>query len=414
MKQREKLVQILTKLYNTKAEICRNIYSKEIVNNGIMTWTDLNFFVSSPDNLESANDSALYHLYDAVYKSGGFKIPPASDFFTDIEIGIAKESIVKRTKEALPLKLPILAKLTDNDNYLSVISIQEIRNLKQHGIIKWKEGMQREVIMTKLADDSFISHIAYDDNRAREIGKSMLDNSFFPNALRWHIVPTDCTYDITSDSVILKSGYIAEIDGQHRDKGSEYALMENPDIIMNMPIILTIGSRATAQQIINQDEKRAPINKNVLAQYRNTSGNNILKSIIGSGSLDSVFRFCDTEQGIRVGAGFILKSEFASCIEKYYNARSAREIERTAAWITEFLNAAAENRYSEFENYKKSKTAITKSEGIAYLIYLSSALRDKPDWEKSLKAVLDKTDFGDSKFRISKPELIAKGAGLNV
>lgn len=83
----------------------------------------------------------------------------------------------------------------------------------------------------------------------------------------------------------MKSGYIAEIDGQHRDKGSEYALMNNPNIIMTMPIVLTIGSRATAQRIINQDEERAPINKSVVAQYKYTMGNNVLKRLLAAASL---------------------------------------------------------------------------------------------------------------------------------
>lgn len=96
----------------------------------------------------------------------------------------------------MPIAFPILARLTDNDNYLTALSIQDIANLKSVGIIQWKEGMQRETVITKLSDNDFISHIKYDDNRARAIGKSMSDGTFFPNSLRWHIVADESDYEV--------------------------------------------------------------------------------------------------------------------------------------------------------------------------------------------------------------------------
>ena len=413
MKNKEKLIQVLSKLFIAKPDICRSVFSGSIINEGVMTWSQVNYFITDPERLNEANEAVLYWLYSSLAQHNALKLPAVDNYFTLIEIDNVKGTIIKRTTAELPVTFPILSKLTD-DNFLTVMSVQQINALKEAGLIKWKEGMQREVVMTKLSDNEFVSHIKYDDDRARAIGTAMSKGEFYPNTLRWHIVAGECDYQITNNSVILKSGYIAEIDGQHRDKGSEYALIDNPDIMLNMPIVLTIGSRAMAQNIISQDEKRAPINKDVTAVYRNTEGTNILRKILGSDELDPVFKFCDTDQGVKVGAGFIVKADFAGYIEKYYSAKSAREQDKTAKWLTEFFNVLADIRHEDFENFRKSNLITTKPEMMMVYVYISSLLREHSDWEDKLTKFISKIDFSNADILKSKPEKIVKEVGLDV
>lgn len=405
MKNRDKLIGILKKLFVVKQRECQDIYAAEIVNEGKMTWNELRYVLSNPEQLDNISDVILCWLYCPLAEHEVFGLAPAAAYFTPIEIQNAGTEFSKKSKAVLPVKLPILSKLTDDDNYLTVLTIQEIANLRSNGLIKWKEGMQREAVITKLSENDFVSHIKYDDNRAREIGKAMSDGVFSPNALRWHILSGECDYNITEKSIILKSGYFAEIDGQHRDKGSEYALIENPDIIMTMPIIVTIGSRQKAQQIIDQDEKRAPINKHMVMQYKNTVGNSIFKLMMGK-QIDPVLKFCDTEQGIKVGQGFILKSQIADSIDKYYSAKSVREQEKSAEWLVDFLNELAEINYSEFENFRqlRNKISSARSEAFIYYIYISKLLKDRAEWRNELKEIISKLQFSDCNNYKMKPE----------
>ena len=184
--------------------------------------------------------------------------------------------------------------------------------------------------------------------------------------------------------------------------------------MLNMPIVLTIGSRAMAQNIISQDEKRAPINKDVTAVYRNTEGTNILRKILGSDELDPVFKFCDTDQGVKVGAGFIVKADFAGYIEKYYSAKSAREQDKTAKWLTEFFNVLADIRHEDFENFRKSNLITTKPEMMMIYVYVSSLLKGHSDWEDKLTEFIGKIDFSNADILKSKPEKIVKEVGLDV
>ena len=408
MRNKEKVIAILAKLFEAKPDVCRDIFNTALVNTGKLPWTQLNPIISNPERLNDINETILLLMYEALTQYETFKLKPVSDYFTELEVQEAKAVYIKTAKAKLPVKFPILAKLTDGENFLSVMSVQDIAALKSAGLIQWKEGMQREVVLTKLSDNEFVGHIKYDDERAREIGKSMIDGPFYPNSLRWHIVANECDYEVKDDCVVLKAGYVAEIDGQHRDKGSEYALIQNPDIIMQMPIVLTVGSRSMAQSIINQDEKRAPINKDVVAQYKNAAGNKIAKLVYGSDELDRVLRFTDTEQGIRVKQGFFIKSEFGAAIEKYYTARSNVEQRKIAEWLIEFFNELATLKYDDFENFRTAKTITANHEMIIHYVYWSKLLKDKNDWKECLNKIISDFNFNDRNLLKQKPEQCVK------
>ena len=405
MREKEHLIKLLTRIYVSEFDICFSIYSNELINNGKMTASTIQNLMTDLSELDNLSDTVLLVLYKPLSEQTHFHLPPVSYFFTREEEIRASMFIQRNTNSKLPVKFKILAKLTDNDNYLTCVSIQEISNLKSAGLIRWVQGMQRESVITQIDDNEYISHIKYDDKRARAIGESMARGDFFPNALRWHITTDNCEYDISDDTFILKSGYIAEIDGQHRDKGSEYALKESPDIIMNMPVILTVGNVATAQHIINQDEERAPIDKDVVAEYRLSSGNSILKMIIGNSNLDPVYKFCDTIQGIQTGSGFVLKSALSEVIEKVYcEKKISRNTEmQIADWLVEYFNELADIQYDDFANYKQSRKSNRKAlyDTFIYYIYISAALKNNSEWKTKLRTIIDATDFSKNNLKLT-------------
>ena len=407
MKNRGEVVKILLNTYMLHPE-CLDIYITELVNNGKFTMFEIQEFLMG-NNLDNCNTFVLVNLYEPL--AAHYGLPEPSQFFNREEIIEAHSIYTEKTQNQLPIKFKILAKLRE-DSYLICQSVKEIMALKEGGLIRWKDNMQRESVITRIGD-GFVSHIKFDIDRAKEIGKSMAEGNFFPNALRWHIVTSDCDYSIVGDTFVLKDGYIAEIDGQHRNKGSEYALAENPNIDLNMPVILTVGTPAVAQSIINQDEQRAPIEKSVVDSYRITSGNNVVKEILGSGELDECYKFCDTTQAISSGIGFIVKSELAAAIDKYYfgGKKESKNSElKTAKWLIGFFNELADILQDDFVNYRNAKAAnTTKSAIFPGYIYISKALKDIPDWENKLAKVISEIK-SDNKL---KAETIASAKYLD-
>lgn len=419
MKNRDELISLLTELHNDKIKECMAIYTTELINSGKMTTYDIQQIITG-DNLSNANDSILVWLYSAL--SSSFELPPLSHFFMQEEIYEANAFVITKNQCSFPIRFKILARLREN-SFLICQTLQEMMALKQGGIIRWKENMQRESVITKIGD-SFISHIAYDDDRAREIGKSMSEGDFYPNALRWHIVSTDCDFKVLGNEIIVNSGYVAEIDGQHRDKGSEYALSDNPNIDLVMPIIITIGSPAVAQHIINQDEKRAPIDQDVVMSYKNSPGNNIVDLLITNSKLDECYKICSTEQALAAGNGFILKSDFGKYIDQYFfnNKKVSKiRIEETTEHLAKVMNHIADNeeireQFIEFRQLKKTSWLVDKA-AIQVFVYIASALQDVDSMVSVLKTIISKIDFNKSSnkhFNINYVDKIIKEVKHNV
>lgn len=407
MKNRSELITALRSMWMTKQPQCLEIYIN-VVNEGRITNTDIQNLFNNAELLNNASDVVLLWLYEPLV-TAFTKLKPLDYFFTKEEIIEAHESTSVRKQTKFPIRFPILSKLRSN-SYLSCLSIQQILSLKEAGVIRWKDKMQRETVYTKIGD-TLVSHIKYDDKRAREIGQKMIAGDFYPNSFRWHIVSADCEYDITDDTIILKDGYIAEIDGQHRDKGSEYALTQNPDIEMSVPIIFTIGNSSLAQAIINQDEQRAPIDKHVVESYKQTATNRIVKWITASDELDPVYKFGDTEQSIKIGGGFVLVSTLADAIDKYYNTTkmSYNTQKYTAHKITCFLNELADIFQEEFTNYRQlqiSKSTIISDQMIDTYVYIISVVQDDNEPYKKFRSVITSIDFNLPLKQISSHEYI--------
>ena len=409
MNNRSELIATLRNMWTTKATQCLELYIN-IVNEGRITNIDIQNLINNNDLLNNASDTVLLWLYEPLVTAFD-KLKPLTYFFTKEEIIEAHESVSFRKQVKFPIRFPILAKLRSN-SYLSCLSIQQILSLKEAGIIRWKERMQRETVFTKVGN-TLVSHIKYDDKRAREIGQRMIAGDFYPNSFRWHIVSSDSEYDVTDKEIILNNGYIAEIDGQHRDKGSEYALTQNPDIEMNVPIVFTIGNSTLAQAIINQDEQRAPIDDRVVESYKPTSVNRIVKHIITSEDLDPVYKFGDTEQSIKVGGGFVLVGTLANAIEKYYHVNKlSYNAERTLSLtIIGFLNELADYFQNDFSNYRqlqKCKSPIISEQMFDAYIYISSKVKDDNGSYKKFRSVIASIDFSLPVKQISSHEYIDK------
>lgn len=394
---------MLKKVFVSNSSMAYKLLQANLIDEGHITNSEVQGVLSFTTPLEKLPQQVIIWLYSAVWEA--FDLPQPSVHFTKSEIDAANMFMIERHQSHFPLKFKILDKLAHGHQYLISQSAQEINALKKGGIIVWDKHIQRESIVSKFKDH-IVAHINYNDKRAREIGKKMAANEYYANSLRWHLIQSnDVDYTVAENEIVIKSGTIAEIDGQHRDKGSEYGLIENPSMFLRFPILFTIGTVSEGQAIIHQEEKRSPINKRHVSTYAPSSANNIVKEIIASNDLDDVYRFSDTVQAYHAGAGIILKDSFISAIRRHYNVSSVsrNEEKRIAKWIVLFLNSLAEEFFDDFSNYRKVFGAKWNVAHYAFYgyVYLSSVLRDDENWEQGLKEILSKIDFVNKPWRLS-------------
>jgi len=407
MIEEQRLKEILKNLIKKNSKEFLILLKTELVDTGKMQFNVIASICNLSLPLDELNTNVLVWIYESVYKV--YKLPYPETFFTKQEIRDADLFLVKRFQSTYPLKFKILDTLAYGDQYLITQSVQEIQSLREGGVIQWDKNMQRENVVYQIGNQ-LIASIKYNDNRAREIGDSIANGDFYANSLRWHLVLNGKEkYYIKDDYLIIESGTIAEVDGQHRNRGAEYGLIQNPNVFLKFPILFTIGNVENGQKIIYQEEKRSPLVKSHVDSYKQTVANLITKDVMYDSGLDPVYKFCKTEQAINAGAGWVLESVFIESIERVYKLKnislSVKKRKEISSWLIIFLNELADHFYEDFSsphrNKNKWNTSINVWRGF---IFISSKLYQLPNWEELLSKILKNIDFKNTVK--GKPESI--------
>ena len=143
-------------------------------------------------------------------------------------------------------------------------------------------------------------------------------------------------------------------------------------------IHLTFGSAEYGQGIIEQEEKRQPIKKQVLETYKKTEENNIFKIFSTDSNIEKEYKFVDTPNAEQSNAGFIVKSEFINAIKRYYKSSDMplKEQRGVAKWLINFFDEMFVEYEEDLKNYIQVKKTKWNVRSYAYdgFVYLSSYL----------------------------------------
>lgn len=386
LKGKEELYELLNAIFldDSNILIIVNALESSLVNSGKLLTSELSGIINQKVPLKNVHVGILVMIYQELQKINGSNLPPITDYFSKEDISAADLYLEKKYNSMYPLKFKVLDTLSDNNQFLISLSIQELKILKDNGIIQWDANIQRESVAIKKGNN-LVTRIKYDDKRAREIGSSIASNNYYSNSLRWHLIENEnANWEIKDDNLIIHSGTIAEIDGQHRDKGSEYALIENPNVFLKFPILFTIGTVRMGKDIIIQEEKRAPFDREYVKSMEKTNGHRAVNIIKNSEELDTVYKFYNTTEQYKNGVGFISESSFAEQINQCYeeDMTSQRQIKKVSEWIIEVLNYIAEIYRDDFKAFPNTTRWTVSRQVIVGYVYLSKVIKDNPEWER--------------------------------
>lgn len=375
------------------------VFQSQLLDTGMLSITEVSDILSFKINLEDLAVEVLIWIYSALQKYNK-ALPPLHKFFTEDELQQSKVFRVERVESKFPLRFKGYSRLTRKDEFLIVLPVAELNEMQKAGVIQIDSRMSRDGRITNY-HGQLITNIRYNDTRAREIGDLVASSNFYANAIRLHLV-VDGTedYQIKESEIVINSGNLVLLEGNHRMKGFEYALSQNSNLYYNIPVILTIGNVNMGQSIIYQEEKREPLDKEHVATYKNSPARDIVNAIKNSPDLDRVYKFCDTKQAITEGAGFILESILAKYIEIYYATHSISKVQEKniTNWLIEFLNVLADIMMDDFSKYyqiRKTRWSVSPYAWAGYIL-LSKALQNQDNWENKLRKILASISFDGS------------------
>lgn len=351
--------------------------------------------ITSNFDVGKFNNIALIWIYGALFDF--YDLKDISTYFTDIELKRAETYYIERKNISFPLTFKNVIKVTDNEEYKFFISIQELKLLMSLGILRLVEGMQRESI-TSMYNNKIVSHVAYNDSKAREIGKAIVSGEYHPkDDISIHLISDgEEDYIFDGENLVIKSGNLALLDGQHREAGIEYALLEDMDINMSQSIYFTVGSVEMAQSIIAQHEKQTPIKKELVESYTNSDGKFIFTRFSTNPDISKYYKFADNYETVKKGFAMATSGDMIRTINKYYGKKmKLKERNDVSKWLIEFFTELVyiyEDDLLDFKNVRKIKWNM-KGYAFSLYIYISKYLYKREDWKEVLFDILNKIDF---------------------
>ena len=396
MKYREQLCNLLNNIILTERNPSSAILKSELIEKGKMSNSTINNIVFGRTHVDSLDVSALYWIYSAIKKIKS-DLPDVKHFFEEIEIKKAEREREKTIQSQFPL-IFIADQLKPKQEFNITLPIKNIIELQKSGIIQIDAAMQRESEIL-IYNGQLISHVSYDDSKAREISKLLLSREYSPDPIRLNLVKDiDAKYIYDSDTkkLIIHGGNIVLLDGQHRMRAMEYALIQEPELEYSFPVIFSVATVKKAQGIIAQHEKLQPINKNLIKTYQSSVAGDIVRKLEIDDNISSVYIFVDTIQALYAKAGFVLAGDIIDAINEYYKVSdfSLKEQSELIKWLIEFFMEVANYMEDDFKNFRsiKNRWSISRHIFPAY-IWLSAVLEDNIKWKDELRKLINSLDF---------------------
>ena len=172
-----------------------------------------------------------------------------------------------------------------------------------------------------------------------------------------------------------------------------------------------------AQAIINQQEKKQPLNKKHADSFANSPSNIFVNYIVNSNDLSYILKNKITKTQNSIGSsGIFLFSTLSEAIKGYYSVSEiTKDKDETLTWIIKFLNEISyyfEEKLVQKQLFKtKRDTWIIDATAVHFYIGLSKKLYNSENWKDQLNDILDNIDFDKSNSPLKnyarKPKMAA-------
>ena len=251
---REELISKISNIFRADSKKLVDVFQAEFVENNKLTALESTSILSGNTKLDTMQTELLVWIYN-ILKKYNPDLKPADYYFTESEIKDAEGFSIKRSS---PVKYPLHLKIQDRlDPYREVyqmsMSVKFLNSLKESGLIHLYKEIQRESTIS-VYNGVFVSHIAFNPERARQIAESMANRTFWSESPVVFILLQDGQedYKIVNDELVIKSGNIALINGNHRVNAASIALALNDDIDLKLGVVFIIGTEADGKSVLKQ------------------------------------------------------------------------------------------------------------------------------------------------------------------
>ena len=184
----------------------------------------------------------------------------AEDYFGKSKIELYSKP--EKPEETYPIEFENVLQISE-DQFLTTISTQKIRELYNKAIIYYNLATQRDPKIYTVDGKTEVK-IRINKSSVSQIKYLLIENKFIPNALTWNVRNGEESgvWDYSSGLATfeLKANGFDIIDGFHRYLAIVQALRINPELDIQFPLYIVVFNEDKAKRFIAQEDKRNKIN----------------------------------------------------------------------------------------------------------------------------------------------------------
>lgn len=386
-----------------------NILKHKLVDSGQISQVDLNHLFSVETNVIHCDVAQLALVYQTMYELDPQHLSNPSDFFTpaELESSLALSTAHRRKGDECVFEGCYM--ISPHKEFGCFVTLNQIYELSQSRELRILSDMQRESELLKYGMVE-VPCVKFSIKKMQEISSNWLRGTQHPNTIRFHVLPEagknidDCfEYNDKKHVLKIKSGIIANIDGNHRVNSIVDAVSKNKSIgnAYRMGLIISFGPSLIAKEIITQEEERTPIDTEHVQSLKATVGNDIVNKLMADEDLMRVFRFCTTTEQCRAGAGFFVEWRMAEAITESFKLKSNMNpidkrslVQYLSDFLLQYHYLVEEKHPNYMQNYYRHLEYTMSNEFTVYgLMDIAAEIQNRPDWSGWMKEWIGNLDF---------------------
>lgn len=424
-KSREELIGLIKKkLFSSSNDNFKSKVQKLMTQAGRFELSEYPKIVMGHRDLNNLEDYQLFWFANAMEQAGNEVEPKlylckTSDYFTPLEIKNAKFYENEKIDVDQLYTLHNVTKLANNQ-FSCTVSLEQSAEMKRRGITQATPDLQRESRRLNLGTE-ILKVLNIDAKKVLSISDKIVSNEYYFDEISFSLINdgnAEFIYDKENSLIHLpKDGDVIITDGNHRTIGNEMAYSNHPELkemfkTNRFPVLFTYLPIDEIKNMISQKWKATPPIKKHKDSMERTYANKIVESIQIDPNAEDVYK------GSNIGTtgferSFIIQSELAEAIEKYYNVNSFNlksQADKVKDWLVEFFNYLSELMIGDFKDYfttRRTKWSTESKTWIGY-VYLSRQLQSDPDWKAKLQTILNSIDWSRSNSPIARTNMDEK------
>lgn len=381
---------------------------------------DVQMLINAPTKELPEIDLRLLFLFtEQVYiKSGILNINP-DDFYTEPEQKTARQydGELERTDA---LKFPMTFEnvtMMGNGVYMLPMSTLTINKMAQSLLLNYNFETQREATF-KRRKDKVVVVPTVNPSSIKDIAKHLLEGTLVPTTLTFnaHTRTADSGNELIYDAkkrqlTITKGTRVDIIDGYHRTKGIQNALMRNPDLEFYFPIMITNYSTSQSQQYLAQIAKANPMTTSRIQEFASEKyADDVIKTLRRDSDLKD--RISQTNQIHEIRKELVTYNTLVETIDEEFPMETKADAMDVGDYLTEFFNyliGSFPNEFiKEYDEYKKM-SLINDNNMFAGYIVLAKRLQDENLKINALKKIINNIDFSKDNKLWEELEILKNG-----